>query len=135
VEDLLIRFFENLGGRVGGPMTFRFVLQPLVAAILAIRAGLRDAQAGRPPYLWTILTSRQDRRHLLREGWRTVLNVFTVAVIIDLIYQLMEFRWVYPLETLLVAFGLACVPYVLLRGPANRIARSIRQRHLPQEEH
>ena len=80
LEDLLTRILENLGGRIGGPMTFRFVLQPLVASVLAIRAGLRDAQSGRPPYLWTILTSRQDRRHLLREGWRAVLNVFVVAV-------------------------------------------------------
>ena len=39
----------------------------------------------------------------------------------------MVFRWIYPFETLLVAFLLACVPYLLIRGPVNRIARAGRQ--------
>jgi hypothetical protein len=29
---------------------FRIIIQPMVAAILAIRAGLRDARSGRPAY-------------------------------------------------------------------------------------
>jgi hypothetical protein len=63
---------------------------------------------------------------LLREGWKALANVFAVAVVIDVAYQLIVFRWVYPGEVLLVAFLLACVPYVLIRGPANRIVSAFR---------
>ncbi len=34
------KFWEDLIGRVGGPMTFRLILQPTIPIILAIRAGL-----------------------------------------------------------------------------------------------
>jgi len=132
MEELFARIWENLGGRVGGPMTFRIILQPVVATVLAVRAGLLDARTGKPPYFWTILTSPADRRELLREGWKAVAKVFTLAALIDAAYQVMVFRWVYPGEVLLVAFLLACVPYLLIRGPVNRIARSGRQRvHQP----
>jgi len=41
----------------------------------------------------------------------------------------MVFRWIYPLEVLLVAFLLACVPYLLIRGPVNRLASAGRSQH------
>jgi hypothetical protein len=128
VDDLLARLWEHLGGRVGGPMTFRLLLQPLVASVLAARAGWKDAQTGRPPYFWTVLSSPEDRHQLLREGWKAVAKVFTLAVVIDLVYQLIVFRWIYPLETLIVAVLLAFVPYLLVRGPVNRIARRFLRR-------
>ena len=123
MDEVLTRIWENFGGRIGGPLSFRLLLQPVVAAVLAIRAGLQDARTGRPPYFWTILTSPDDRRALLREGWKAVAQIFVLAVIMDALYQLIVFRWVYPVELLLVAFLLACVPYLLIRGPVNRIAR------------
>ena len=126
MDDLLTRVWEHLGGRIGGPLTFRLILQPLVAAALAVRAGLLDARTGRAPYLWAILTNPAHRRDLLREGWKAVVNVFVVAIIIDVAYQLIVFRWVYLGEVLIVAFLLACVPYLLIRGPANRIASAFR---------
>ena len=127
MDDVLTRIWENLGGRIGGPLSFRLILQPLVAMVLAVRAGLQDARSGRPPYFWTILANAGDRRHLIREGWKAVAKVFVIAVVIDAAYQVMVFRWVYPFELLLVAFLLACVPYLLIRGPANRIAAMGRQ--------
>jgi len=36
-------------------------------------------------------------------------------------------RFVYPGEALLVAFLLACVPYLLIRGFVDRLARSRRR--------
>jgi hypothetical protein len=128
LEDLLARIWENLGGRIGGPLSFRLILQPVVASILAIRAGLADARTGRPAYFWSILTNSADREELLREGWKSVAKVFFLAMAIDAVYQVIVFRWVYPFETALVAFLLACVPYLFLRGPANRIASGGRQR-------
>ena len=38
MEELFTRFWEDLVGRVGGPMTFRLILQPIMAIIFAIRA-------------------------------------------------------------------------------------------------
>lgn len=129
MDDIIGRIWENLGGRVGGPMTLRLILQPLVATVLAIKAGRRDAKTGRPAYFWTILTSPNDRAALLREGWKDVTKVFVMAVVIDSVYQVMVFRWIYPLEVLLVAFILACVPYLLIRGPVNRLASAGRSQH------
>ena len=126
MEELIARGWEDLGARVGGPMTFRLILQPLMAALLALRAGLKDAREGRPPYLWTVLTDPAQRAELLHEGWKSIARVFFLAVIMDLIYQLIMQQWVYPLETLVVAILLAVVPYVLLRGPVNRIAQRAR---------
>ena len=124
IDEMLARLWSDLGGRVGGPLTFRLILQPLVASALAILAGIHDARDGKPLYFWTILTTTPaDRRKRLREGWKSVANVFVLAAIIDVAYQVMVFHWVYPIEALIVAFILACVPYLLLRGPANLIAK------------
>lgn len=110
-------------GRVGGPMTFRLIIQPLAAAILAIRAGLKDAREGHRAYLWGIFTDPVNRRELLREGWKDVAKVFVAAIVIDFVYQIVVLRWFYPGEALIVAAILALLPYVLIRGPVNRIAR------------
>jgi hypothetical protein len=60
----------------------------------------------------------------LREGWTAVAKVFLAAVVLDVVYQLVVLRWVYPGEALLVALLLACVPYLLIRGLVNRLVRS-----------
>src|SRR5579864_587899 len=96
--DVLARIAENLAARIGGPLTFRLIIQPTVAAFFAIRAGLKDAQAGRVPYGWIVLTDRFKRRDLHREGWKDVAKVFVIAVAIDLVYQITELRWFYPEE-------------------------------------
>jgi len=113
---------KELLGRIEGPFTFRLILQPLVAAALAVRAGIKDARAGRPPHLWTILRQPEQRRHLLSETWREVRKVFIVAVLIDIVYEIVVFRWVYPLQPFIVAAVLAVLPYLLLRGVVNRLA-------------
>ena len=119
---MFARIWSNLIGRIGGPMTFRLVLQPSVAIFFAIRGGISDAREGREPHGWAILTDSTKRMELLRESWQDVAKVFLAAVI-DLIYQVMELRWFYPEEALIVATCLALLPYLLLRGPVNRIAR------------
>jgi hypothetical protein len=124
---MLIRGWMNLVARVGGPMTFRLVLQPTVATLVAIRAGLKDAREGRPAYFWTLLTVRGQRFKLLREGWRAIFKVFILAVIMDVIYELFVLGWIYPFENLLVATLLAVVPYLLTRGPVNRLTRRWRR--------
>ena len=111
---------ENMIGRVHGPMNFRLVLQPLTAAFFAVRDGTRDAHEGRPANFWTLFTDRARRPELLANGWKSVGKVFLIAFILDGVYQLVELRWFYPGEAVAVAFILALVPYILLRGPVNR---------------
>jgi hypothetical protein len=52
-----------------------------------------------------------------------VAKVFIMAVVIDFIYQLIVFRWFYPGQAVIVAVVLAIVPFLLIRGPVNRIVR------------
>jgi len=123
MRDMLLRGWMNMIERVGGPMTFRIILQPAMATLLGVLGGIRDAHEGRPPYFWSLLTDPLQRADLLRAGWKAVARVFLLALIMDIIYQLIVQRWIYPLESLIVAILLAVVPYLLVRGPVNRIAR------------
>ncbi|MBX3035247.1 MAG: hypothetical protein KF865_15120 [Bdellovibrionaceae bacterium] len=112
-------------------MNIRFVIQPLVAILLAVRAGLRDARAGHPPFLWTLATNKSARARLLGQGFKEISQVFALAIILDGIYQILTVKGIYLLELLFTAIVLAIVPYVLVRGPASRVARwflSARQR-------
>jgi hypothetical protein len=123
MEELFTRFWNDLTGRIGGPMSFRFFLQPAMAMIFAIRDGLRDAREERPAYFYSLLTDPANLRSRLREGFKAVARVFVFAIIMDLFYQVIVLRWFYPGEAVVVAFILAFLPYILLRGPVNRIAR------------
>lgn len=127
---MLKRVWSDLIGRVDGPFAFRLIIQPIVASILAVRAGLKDAREGRTPHFWAIVTDPVRRRALLLETWRQVAKVFIAAVTIDVIYEIVVFRWVYPVQALIVATVLAVVPYLVIRGPVNRLAR----RHSPRVE-
>ena len=124
MEDLFSRIAENLADRVSGPMKFRLILQPVMAALFAIRSGLKDAKENKPPYFWGLFTDPEHRRDMLRDGWKSVGRVFIFAIVMDGIYQFIVFRWFYPVEALLVAIILALVPYLLIRGPVNRIAHN-----------
>jgi hypothetical protein len=117
------RVISQLFARLGGPLHFRLIFQPLMAAILATIDGVNDGKAGKPAYLWEILSTAANRKQLMREGWKRMSRVFLLAVALDVVYQLKEFHWIYPGETLIVAIVLAIIPYFLLRGPINRFVK------------
>ena len=123
MEDLLLRIFNNLIDRVSGPLTFRLILQPVMATIFAVRDGLKDAREGKPAFFWDAVTHPEHRRALFREGWKSTGKVFVLAIIIDAIYQYIVLRWFYPFEAILVAVVLAFIPYLIIRGPVNRLLR------------
>jgi len=123
MEDLFSRILEDLVGRVSGPMKFRLILQPVMAVIFAVRSGLKDAKEGKPAYVWAMFTNPDSRAEMVRDGWKSVGRVFILAIAIDAVYQFIVFRWFYPGEAVLVATILALVPYLLIRGPVNRIVR------------
>jgi hypothetical protein len=118
--DMLFQRGEHLFSRAGGPLTFRLVIMPTVVTLVAIRAGLRDAREGNRPFGWALISNPA-------EVWRSVVKdvgrIFIVALVMDTVYQLMVLRWFYPGEALVVALVCAVLPYVLLRGPVNRLAR------------
>lgn len=125
MDQMWVRVGSQLLARVSGPMKFRLVLQPCMAAFFAIRSGLADAKAGKPPWFWELVSNPPERAGMVKEAWKRIGKVFILAVVLDVVYQLIVLRFVYVGEALIVAFVLAIVPYVLLRGPAMRVARLI----------
>jgi hypothetical protein len=121
--DELARVWTDLAGRLTGPLTFRLLLQPTVAMLYAVRDGMKDAYDGRPAYFWAIFTEPGSAWPLLREGKKAVGQVIVLGIVMDVIYQVIVFKWVYPLELIVVVFILAFLPYLLLRGPVNRVTR------------
>lgn len=124
MEDQWMRFVENLSDRISGPMKLRLLLQPLMASVLAIRSGLQDAKAGKPAYFWALLDQSSHRRDMLRNGWKSIGKVFLIALALDVVYQVVAQRFVYPGEAIVVALVLAIVPYLILRGLVNRVAQA-----------
>jgi len=131
MDHIWTRFITQLIARVSGPMKFRLVLQPAMAAFFAIRSGLADARAGKPPYFWCLLTSPRERENMLKDGWKSVGKVFILATLLDAVYQVFEIHFIYIGEALTFAFVLAILPYLILRGPVTRVARRIAPRHGP----
>jgi hypothetical protein len=123
ITDMIARGWENFLARPTGSLNLRFILQPTIATIIAVRAGMKDAREGRPAYLWTAFTNSEHRWQLLHGGWKDLCTPFLVAATLDAIYQLIIHKFIYPLELLFTATLLALVPYFVLRGPVNRIAR------------
>lgn len=119
----LLGHWDMLSSRQHGPLSLRILMQPLVAAAYGIRAGFRHARAGQAPFGSLLITHPELRSALLREGWSDVRKVFLTAVTVDVIYELLVFHWIYPGQALIVATILAVLPYVLIRGPSNRLVQ------------
>jgi hypothetical protein len=117
------RIWKDILDRPGGPMWFRFILQPVMAAIAALYDGIKDARLGRDPYLWTILTNRQESAGRVREGLLATGRIILLGLGMDAVYQATVLKTYYPGEMVLIAILLAFVPYLLLRGPFARLAR------------
>jgi len=107
-------------------MKFRLVLQPAMSCFFAIRHGLADAKAGNPPYFWAILSNSADREYMIKDGWKDVGRIFLLAIAMDVVYQIIELRFVYLGEAIIVGIVLAIVPYLILRGLVTRMARGER---------
>ena len=122
IHEFFARVWEMLVDRVDGQMNFRLFVQPMVVTIFAIRAGLRDVREGRPPYFfWSVFTNPALRSELLGQIRKDVGQLFIIALALDVIYELIVHRWIYPGQAVIVATVLAIVPYLLIRGPVTRI--------------
>lgn len=116
-------FFADIPRRLAGPGRFRFLLQPAVATLLGIRDGREDARAGRPPYLLSLLVGGPDRREQMRSGFRSVVNLLLMGILLDSVFQWVILGASYPGAALVVGPVLITTPYAVARALANRVAR------------
>jgi hypothetical protein len=124
-EESLGRLWTDILDRPTGPMMFRFILQPTMAIIAALRDGFRDARLGRRPYIWALIHGVRDsqgRSGRLWEGIVSTARILILGVVMDIIYQWKVLDTFYPGQSAVIAILLAFIPYVLLRGPFERIA-------------
>jgi hypothetical protein len=129
LQDMSTRFWHDLLARPSGPFAFRFLLQPTMAAIAAIRAGIVDGRTGRSPYFLALWTEPKERRQRLHEGLSATARIFVLGLIMDTLYQFVVLKKFYPGEALVISLVLAVVPYFLIRGPAARLSRWWQSRH------
>ena len=52
-----------------------------------------------------------------------VMRVLVLGVVMDVLYQLIVFKTIHPLQLVVIVLLLAFAPYLALRGPVNRIAQ------------
>jgi hypothetical protein len=123
MSEIVTRVLENMANRTTGPLHFRMILQPAMACIFATLDGLRDAKTGKPPYFWSLLSNPSHRVEMIRDGWKSVGKVFVFALALDAAYQFKVQHFVYPGELVIVAFILAILPYLFLRGVVTRLMR------------
>src|SRR5277367_7201027 len=98
MDHMWTRIATDMADRVSGPMKFRLVLQPCMAAFFAVRAGLADAKAGKSPYFWCLLSDPAQRAEMVKDGWKSIGRVFILAVVLDVIYQIIVQHFVYQGE-------------------------------------
>ena len=126
-----LSFIDGLLARIEGPMSFRLIMQPLVALFFAVRDGVKDAREGQSPYFWALFTEPTHRLDMLKSGWKSIGKVFIIAIVLDLVFQYIVFRDIRPIGALLTGLILAVIPYLLLRGPVNRVMRFKRDGQKP----
>jgi hypothetical protein len=117
------RFWQDIFDRLHGPMTFRYYLQPAMAALAALPDGIKDAKLGHKSFFWTALWDPTQPAGRLRQGLVSTARVVLLGISMDAIYQYRVFDRFYPVEALVMAILLAVIPYFILRWIFERIAR------------
>ena len=116
------RFFEDLWARLSGPGRLRFLLQPTAALLLGMRDGKRDSRTRCPPFLFGLALRRTHRGELWRSAIASVRDLVAIAIVLDIISQMLIFREIHPGAALLLGPVLIAVPYSISRAFTNRIA-------------
>ena len=128
------QFLEDLVARLTGPMHFRLILQPLVAIALGIRDGLKDARAGRRPFIMALIVRPEGRKRQLKRALQSLIKPIIIAIILDAVAQYLMLGTIYPGAAVFVGVVIMAVPYSLARGLTNRIVsgrkRAIEARRL-----
>lgn len=112
---------EGIIARVAGPMSLRFVFQPLVGLTLGARDGLRDAKAGEPPFIFDLIVNRENRRAKLVSLSKSLSKTIIIAIVLDMIAQYLIFGQVRITGAIAIAIIILIVPYSLARAITNKI--------------
>jgi hypothetical protein len=133
MDELWMRIADNLSDRVSGPMRLRFARQPVMATLLAIGSGSKNAKTGKPPYFWSLTFHPYDpsrRGGMIKDGWQSIWKLCFVVLALDLIYQFMALPSFYLRQAIIVAFLLVIAPYLILRGAVARLASRLMTRRV-----
>jgi len=117
------RFVPDLVARLSGPGRMRFIFQPVAAILLGARDGVKDARAGVPPFLSALVFHGARRPGMLRSALVSVRDLVAIAILLDVVSQVLIFRMVHPGVALIFGPVLIATPYALSRALANRISR------------
>ncbi len=117
----LQQIWDGLAARITGPMSFRFTVQPLVAIVLGIRDGIKDAKVGNPPFFLDLVFSPRDRKRNIIDASKSIGITIIIGIVIDAIVQYLLFKQVRLVPAILVGTLVIAVPYSLARGLTNRI--------------
>jgi len=109
MEEIFSRVVEDMIARTTGEMWFRVVLQPTVATFFGLRAGREDAPT--------------DRRSKFRRAMRDIGKMLAVGLALDVVFQWLVLKTLYPGEAILVAILLVALPYCLFRELSLRLSQ------------
>ena len=121
MESFLDKVVNGIVARVAGPMSFRFILQPLMAVLLGMRDGKLDAKAGTPPFIFDLIFNPEHRKKDFASAIKSLLKPMIIGFVIDLIAQYLIFQHIRLIPALIVGVGVIALPYALSRGVTNRI--------------
>jgi len=120
-------FFESIArdlsgpGMFGGKFQFRLIVQPIIAIVLGLRFGVRDAKAGKPPFFQALAHAKGGRGTTIKGAVRAALIPLAVAVLIDSILQYLINHRIRPLAAMIVGGILVFVPFLIVRALTNRV--------------
>jgi hypothetical protein len=112
---------EGIIARIGGPMSLRFVFQPLVGLLLGIRDGMMDAKAREPPFIFALIIDKENRKTRLASLFKSLSKTIIIAIVLDMIAQYVIFNQVRISGALMIAVIILIVPYSAARAITNRI--------------
>jgi hypothetical protein len=133
-----VGFFEGIArdltgrGLLGGKFQIRLILQPLVAILLGLKFGIRDAKSGHRPFFQRLVAGDEHRGHLFKQSLRDAIIPLCIAFILDSILQKMILGHIRPAAAIIVGGLLVYLPFVIVRALANR---AWTHRHLGQTLH
>jgi len=117
MEEFSRLVIDPLVARLTGPMSFRFIMQPLFAVAL----GIRDARTDTAPFVVDLLFCPATRRALLAGAIRRIAMPIVIGVVLDAVAQHFIFGHVKAVGALIVGATIIGIPYSLARGITNRL--------------
>src|SRR6478736_9113386 len=125
-----VGFFESIArdltgrGIFGGKFQIRLIAQPLIAMLLGIRLGMRDAKQDKRPFLLSLFEAKKGGRWpILKQGLRDAIVPLCVAFILDGILQRIILGRIRPVAAVVVGGLLVFLPFMIVRSLTNRIWR------------